>query len=61
MHHGGLVILLGFREETKLQEGPKDSRAFIQEGGDRQTSKLGEWSEPKCGNGEGQGLWGEHG
>lgn len=52
----GQSFHLGFKEEAVFQEGLKDGRAFIQEGGERQTSKLGEWSEPKCGNGDVQGL-----
>lgn len=48
-----------FKEEVVFQEGLKDGQAFIQEGGERQTSELGEWSEPEWGSGGGAG--GGHG
>lgn len=49
---------LGFKKEAVFQEGLKDGQAFIREGEERQTSELGEWSEPKWGSGEVQSLRG---
>lgn len=56
-HHGGAVILPWLQEGGSVLGGPKGWLSLYS-GGGRKTSKLGEWSEPKCGNGEVRGLGG---
>ena len=56
-HHGG-AMPPGLQEGGGVSGGLKDGQAFIREGGQRQTSELGEWSETKWGCGGGAELGG---